>query len=126
MAIVHPILTVLVTRPELVMDHIAGYAALAQEEASGLGTQMKRRATAWGAAAVGFLVFLILAGVSAMLGAVLREFHWALVAVPAIPLAIAIGGWMVGRKPLPAAAFTELRAQLDADAQALRTIGAKA
>jgi len=28
MAIVHPIFSVLVSRPELVMDHVAGYAAL--------------------------------------------------------------------------------------------------
>jgi hypothetical protein len=126
MAMVHPIFTVLVTRPELVMDHVAGYAALVQEEASGLGVQVKKRAAAWGAAAIGALVFLILAGVAAMLGAMLGEFHWALVVVPAIPLAVAVAGWVVARQPLPSAAFTELRAQLDADAQALRMIGAKA
>jgi len=123
---VHPIFTVLVSRPELVMDHVAGYAALMQEEASGLSAQMKRRAAALGAAAIGALVFLVLAGVAAMLGAVLHEFHWALVIVPAIPLAIAVAGWMVGRQPLPSTAFDALRAQLDADAQALRMIGAKA
>ncbi|AMO25521.1 hypothetical protein UC35_16740 [Ramlibacter tataouinensis] len=122
---VHPIFTVLVSRPELVMDHIAGYAALAQEEASGLGVQVKRRAAAWGAVAIGGLVFLILAGVAAMLGALLHEFHWALVVVPAIPLVIVVVGWMIARQPMPASAFTELRAQLDADAQTLRTIGAK-
>jgi hypothetical protein len=126
MAMVHPIFTVLVSRPELIVDHVAGYAALAQEEASGLSAQMKKRAAALGAAAIGALVFLILAGVAAMLGAVLHEFHWALLAVPAVPLLIAIAGWMIGRKPMPSAAFTELRAQLDADAQALRMIGAKA
>lgn len=126
MAMIHPIFTVLVSRPELIMDHVAGYAALAQEEATGLGAQVKKRAAALGAAAIGALVFLVLAGVAAMLGAMLREFHWALVVVPAVPLLIAIAGWMVGRKPLPSAAFNGLRAQLDADAQALRMIGAKA
>lgn len=126
MPMVHPIFTVLVTRPELVVDHVAGYAALVQEEAHGLGAQVKKRAAAWGAVAISALVFLILAGTAAMLGAVLHEFHWALVIVPAVPLAIAVVGWMVARQPLPSAAFTELRAQLDADAQALRTIGTKA
>jgi hypothetical protein len=58
-----------------------------------------------------------------MVGAV-SEFHWALVVVPAVPLAIAVAAFFVARQPLPGKAFTELRAQLDADAQALRTMGA--
>jgi len=125
MPMVHPIFTVLVARPELVVDHVAGYAALVQEEANGLSGQLKKRALALAAAGIGALAFLILAGVAIMLGA-LHEFHWALVVVPAVPLAMAFVGWMVGREPLPSAAFDGLRAQLDADAQALRMIGAKA
>jgi peptidoglycan/LPS O-acetylase OafA/YrhL len=123
MAMVHPIFSVLITRPELVMDHVAGYAALVQEEASTVGVQVARRAAAWAVAAVGLLVFLILAGVACMIGAT-SEYHWALIVVPAVPLVIAIAALLVARKPLPSSAFTELRAQLDADAQALRTMGA--
>lgn len=123
MAMVHPIFSVLITRPELVMDHVAGYATLVQEEASTVGVQVARRAAAWAVVAVGLLVFLILAGVACMMGAT-GDYHWALVVVPAVPLAIAIAAFFVARKPLPSSAFTELRAQLDADAQALRTMGA--
>jgi len=123
---VHPIFSVLITRPELVMDHVAGYAALVQDEASTVGVQVARRAAAWGAAVIGLLVFLILAGVACMFGAISGEFHWALVVVPAVPLVVAIAGFVMAREPLPAKAFAELRAQLDADTQALRTIGAKA
>ena len=123
MAMLHPVFSVLITRPELVMDHVAGYAALVQEEASTVGVQVARRAAAWAVCAVGVLVFLVLAGVACMVGAT-SEFHWALVAVPAVPLVIAIAAFFVARKPLPSQAFTELRAQLDADAQALRTMGA--
>jgi hypothetical protein len=60
-----------------------------------------------------------------MLGAVNDRFHWALVLVPGIALASAIGAFMVARKPLPEKAFAELKAQLDADAQVLRSIGAR-
>jgi hypothetical protein len=120
---VHPIFSVLITRPELVMDHVAGYASLVQEEASTVGVQAARRAAAWGVCAVGALVFLVLAGVAVMFGAT-HEFHWSLVIVPALPLALSVAGFLVARKPLPSKAFTELRAQLDADAQALRTMGA--
>jgi uncharacterized integral membrane protein len=123
MAMVHPIFSVLITRPELVMDHVAGYAALVQEEASTVGVQVARRAAAWAVFAIGLLVFLVLAGVACMIGAT-SEFHWALWVVPAAPLVIAVVAFFVARKPIPSQAFTELRAQLDADAQALRTMGA--
>jgi len=123
---VHPIFSVLITRPELVMDHVAGYAALVQEEASSVGLEVAKRVIAWGVAVTGLLVFLILAGVAVMLGVVQGEFHWALVIVPGIALGVSLVGWLVARQRLPNKAFTELRAQLDADAQALRAVGAKA
>jgi hypothetical protein len=123
---VHPIFSVLITRPELVMDHVAGYAALVQEEASSVGTALIKRAIAWGIVVIGLLVFLVLAGVAVMLGAMQGEFHWSLVIVPGIALAVSLVAWGVARQSLPGKAFTELRAQLDADAQALRTVGAKA
>jgi hypothetical protein len=123
---VHPIFSVLITRPELVMDHVAGYAALVQEEASSVGLEVAKRVVAWGVAVIGLLVFLILAGVAVMLGAVQGEFHWALAIVPGVALAVSLAAWNVARQRLPSKAFTELRAQLDADAQALRAVGAKA
>lgn len=125
MSIVHPIFSVLVSRPELVMDHVAGYAALAQEEASSVGTEVVRRAAAWAACGVGAFLFVVFAGIAIMLGAVHEAFHWALLLVPAVPLALAIGAFLVARKKMPGRAFAELRAQLDADAQALRTLGGR-
>ena len=125
MSIVHPIFSVLVSRPELVMDHVAGYAALAQEEASSVGTEVVKRAAAWAVCGVGAFLFVIFAGIAVMVGAVHEEFHWALVVVPAVPLALAGAAFMVARKRMPVRAFAELRAQLDADAQALRTLGGR-
>ncbi len=121
---VHPIFSVLVSKPELVVDHVAGYAALVREEASSAGSELVRCAVAWAVAAVCGLVFLILAGVALMLGA-LHEFSWMLVIVPAVLLAGAVIAMMVARKHMPTHVFTELRSQLDADAQALRTLGAR-
>jgi cytochrome c biogenesis protein CcdA len=122
---VHPIFSVLITKPELVVDHVAGYAALVQEEASTVGVAVAKRAVAWAVAGVAAFVFLVLAGVAIMLGAV-NGFHWALVLTPGVVLLIAIGAVVVARQKLPTkAAFTELRAQLDADAQALRMMGAR-
>ena len=123
MAMVHPIFSVLITRPELVVDHVAGYAALVQEEASNVGLEVAKRVIAWAVAALGLLVFLVLAGVAVMLGAI-HEFHWALVLAPGVALLVSVLAWSFARQRLPAKAFTELKAQLDADAQALRTLGA--
>lgn len=124
MSLVHPIFSVLVSRPELVMDHMAGYAALAQEEASSVGTEVVKRAAAWAICGICALLFVLFAGIAVMLGAV-HEFHWALVIVPAVPLLVAAGAFMEARKKMPGRAFAELRAQLDADAQALRTLGGR-
>ena len=122
---VHPIFSVLVSRPELVMDHVAGYATLVRDEASSVGQEVAKRAIAWAVALIGALVFLVLVGVAAMLAALHGSFHWMLVAAPGAALAIAIGGWTIARQRLPEKAFTELKAQLDADAEALRAIGAR-
>ena len=122
---VHPIFSVLITKPELVMEHVAGYASLMREEASSVGLEVAKRAVAWGVTLFSALVFLILAGVAAMLAAVQDQFSWAFIFIPAVPLVIAIVGFTVARKRLPEKAFTELKAQLDADAQMLRAIGAR-
>jgi hypothetical protein len=122
---VHPIFSLLITKPELVMEHVAGYASLMREEASSVGREVAKRAVAWGVTLFAALVFLILAGVAAMLAAMQDQFHWAFVVVPLIPLAISVAAFMVARKRLPEKAFGELKAQLDADAQALRAIGAR-
>lgn len=124
MAMVHPIFSVLVSRPELVVDHLSGYAALAQQEASSLGAEVLRRAIAWGVAAVAFVVFLVLAGVAVMLGAI-DGFHWVLVLAPGVALVLGIVAMTMARKSLPSQAFAELRGQLEADAQALRMAGSK-
>ena len=124
MALVHPIFKVLIRRPELVVDHLTGYAALAQQEASTLGAELLRRAIAWGVAAVAFIVFLMLAGVAVMLGFTQGEFHWVLVLAPGFALVLAIGAMTLARKSIATQAFVELRGQLEADAQALRMAGA--
>lgn len=123
MALVHPIFKVLVRRPELVVDHLSGYAALARQEASTLGAEVLHRAIAWGVAAVSFMVFLVLVGVAVMLGFMQSEFHWVLVLAPGAALVLAIVAMVRARKSLSTQAFVELRGQLEADAQFLRMAG---
>ena len=44
---VHPIFTVLIAKPELVMEHVSGYASLMRDEASTVGREVAKRAVAW-------------------------------------------------------------------------------
>ena len=122
---VHPIFSVLISRPELLVDHVAAYAALVREEASTAGREMAVRAIFWVLAAFAFAMFLALSGVAIMLGAMFDSFNAALIAVPGVALLIAMAAVLVARKPLPVVAFGELKAQLEADAQALRGAGAR-
>ena len=123
---VHPVFTVFINRPEMVVEHVAGYAALVREEAAGYGSEVMSRAVAWGVAVLALGAFLILAGVAVMLVALQSQFHWALAAVPGASLALALVAWMQARKPLSATHFRELKAQIDADAVALRHAGGRA
>ena len=120
--VLHPLLSVLVRRPDLVLAHLAGYATLIREEASATGSAIVRRALAWAVAILSFTVFLVLAGVAAMLAA-LHAVHWVLLLVPGIALVLSVLAWAQARQKLPADALSELRSQLDADIEILRTLG---
>ena len=123
MAWVHPIFSVLIRRPELVVDHLSGYAALAKQEASSLGLDVARCVLAWAIAVVSFIVFLMLAGVAAMLGVMHDEFHWILIVAPGVALALGAVATSMALKSTPSKIFVELRGQVEADAQALRMAG---
>ncbi|MES2975793.1 MAG: hypothetical protein V4757_19405 [Pseudomonadota bacterium] len=123
MSFFHPIFSVVVRKPDLVIEHLAGYAALAQEEASAAGTRMAGRIAAWAAVLVCGSMFLTLAGVAVMLGVVMDRFNWALVLVPGSMLAMAAIAAGIARQPLPPGSFSEMKKQIDADVQALRVAG---
>ena len=117
----HPIFSLLIQRPELALDHVAGYAALVQQEASNAGNLWLRRLLAWALLVVALTVFLVLSGTAAMLGVMHNQFQWVLVLVPAASLVLALLALGVARQPLPAHAFGEVKAQLDADLRTLKT-----
>ena len=54
----HPVFTVLLRQPELLMEHAAGYAALLREETQATAGQVAGRAMAWAIAVLGFLLLL--------------------------------------------------------------------
>ena len=118
----HPLFTVLIRKPELVVEHVSGYVALLQEEFTSMGTSMAVKAAAWGVVLVMGCVLLVLAGVALMLGA-LHGFHWALLAVPGAVFLVMVIALMYARKPAVGKRFEDIKAQLDADVMALRIAG---
>lgn len=117
----HPLFSTLVKRPDLVVDHIAGYAALFHDEAVSVGTDLLARAAAWVVALLTAVVFLGLTGVAVMLGLMQNQFHWVLVLVPVCALLLVVAAILRALKPWKTEGFSEFKAQIDSDAKALRT-----
>lgn len=115
----HPIYGTVLGHPELVGDHIANYGALIKEEAAQAGRGLATRLAAGVVAVVSAMLALGLAGVAVMLGATHGSFHWALVLVPGVALAIALGAAYVASRPSDFHFFGDLRSQIDADLNAL-------
>jgi len=121
----HPIFSTAVSRPDLVVDHIAAYVDLATEEASSTGTDLAVRLAGWALAGVFMLLAIGLAGVALMLGALHGGVHWVLVAVPASAALLAVLILLATRRPAPGQRFAELRRQFAADMGLLRSAGAR-
>jgi peptidoglycan/LPS O-acetylase OafA/YrhL len=118
----HPLVSTLIQRPDLIVDHVAAYAALFQEEATEVGQELMRRAVAWMLAVLSIMVFLSLAGTAFMLGMLQQQFHWALVVVPGLALIFAIAAFWFAKKPISQNRFPDLKAQIASDAIALRSV----
>lgn len=111
--------------PELIAEHIANYAALVRQESGTAARGLIARIVAGILAAATFVLALGLIGVAVLLGVLHGSFHWVLVAVPGVALAIAaICAWIASR-PFIAHGFDDLRAQVDADLQALHEAGGR-
>lgn len=118
----HPLFSTLIQRPDLVVDHLSAYAQLFQQEATSAGTALMSRVIAWFVAALAALVFLGLAGAATMLGVLQNQFHWVLVAVPGCALLAMVMAVIWAKKPVKSETFPELKAQLDSDTRALRSV----
>lgn len=118
----HPLFSTIVQRPDLVLDHLSAYGALFHEEASSAGSDFLRRVVAWVLTVLAALLFLGLTGTALMLGFMQNQFHWVLVAVPGFALFLLVVTLVMARKPMRTQRFAELKAQLDSDAQALRSV----
>ncbi|MFH0130370.1 hypothetical protein ACGLHS_09165 [Variovorax sp. VaC1] len=120
----HPIFSTVLGHPELVAEHVANYAALVKQETAQAGRGLAARLVAGVLAAASAMLALGLIGVAVLLGVLHGSFHWVLVIVPGVAVLIAAACTWYATRPNPGHDFEDLRAQLDADLQALRNAGA--
>ena len=118
----HPLFSTAVHRPDLVVDHVTAYAALLQAEARSAGTAWMSRLLARLLVAVGALLTLVFAGVALMLGLLLDQFHWVLLAVPGACAGLTLLAFSQAKPAMPAAIFADLKAQFDSDVRTLRSV----
>ena len=118
----HPIFSTLIQRPDLLVEHMAAYGELVYQEASQAGTVLVQRYVAWAIAGVCGVMFVLFAGIALMLGALQNQFHWVLIAVPGGTFALMLLAIVKARSLLTEDRFTELKAQIDSDIRALRSV----
>lgn len=125
---IHPLLQLIATQPQLLADHAEAYAELMATEIGAVSALWKRRAVLNAVALSCLAVATILAGVALMLWAVIPAAHlqapWALIAAPLPPVAVALWCLMAARAQGDDGAFENLRRQLAADMVMLREVAA--
>ena len=104
------------------MDHLSAYGSLFHKEATNAGSDLLARAVAGIVALLAMAMFLVFSGIALMLGLLQNQFHWILVVVPGVSLLFTIIAAAILMKPFKSERFPELKAQIDSDAQALRTV----
>lgn len=111
-------------RPELLAEHAGAYVDLASAEADVLARGLGRRALLVAAAGGCALLFVMLAGVAALLAAALplaaMPAPWLLLAVPALPLLAALACTAALQRQAATPAFPNLREQLATDLRLVR------
>ena len=101
----HPLFSILIQRPDLVLDHGSAYIALLNQEARLASGQLVRRGVAWAVAGVCGCVFVMFTGFALMLGFLNHQFHWILLAVPGIALLMTLLALLKATRQVPAEHF---------------------
>ena len=124
---IHPLLRLVATQPQLLADHAEAYAGLVSDEV-GKGVNGLKKRLLLNAVALGLIaVAAVLGGVAMMFWAVTPpasiQAPWALWAGPGVPAAVGIVCLLLGRSQ-PVDAFAHLKQQMAADLVMLREVSA--
>lgn len=122
----HPLLALLVTRPQLLLDHTLAYAALFSEESNQAYTRWQRKTLLQLVAVCCLGVGWVLAGVAWMLWALvptpLLQLPWAVWAMPLLPLCLALLCLWGTRGLSTDDIFSRLKQQINADMALLHAV----
>lgn len=120
----HPLIRLLATRPNLLAEHVGGYAHLLRVQAQDALVLARVRAVLAAGMGAGAVLGTFLAGVALMLVGVVplsdMPAPWLLMVAPTVPLVGAGVCWGLLRKQPPMMSLDALRDQLAADAALLR------
>lgn len=124
---IHPLLRLVATHPQLLADHAEAYVGLVGDELGQTAAAWKRRALLGSVALFMVSIAVIFAGVAVMLWAVTPaaslQAPWVLFAVPGGAAVVAII-CVVASRSQPEAAFAELKRQMAADLAMIRDVSA--
>jgi hypothetical protein len=125
---IHPLLRLAATEPQLIGDHVEAYAALVGEEVSKVSTALITRVALYAAALGMAVVGLVLVGVALLFCAAVPSSDypapWAMFVVPLAPFVIAAVCIVVARAKPSEKAFDTIKKQLNADMAMLREVSA--
>jgi hypothetical protein len=122
----HPIYAALLQRPDLLAGHLLAYGDLMQMATRQLARALRIRL---GAAVLGLAaaaLAFIWGGMALMLAVMLERQHTLLWWLPVGALLAALIAALLAMRPLPTAMLSELKAQLEEDADALRLLDSQA
>lgn len=122
----HPLLALIATRPQLLGAHAEAYGALVAAEFGEASAHWQRKLMLGAVALCSAGVAAVLAGTALMLWALLplaqARAPWVLLVVPGLPALVAIVCALAARRPT-AAAFGNLHQQFKADLRMLHEAG---
>jgi hypothetical protein len=123
---IHPLLRLIATEPQVLGDHVEAYADLVGDEVRKTGAAWSLRLGLYAAALCLAGVGLVLAGVALMLWAALPpsgfQAPWVLVAVPGVTFLLALVCILIARRKPAESAFDNDKKQLSADMAMLREV----
>lgn len=124
---IHPLLRLVASQPQLLADHAEAYASLVSDELGRSAASFKQRMLLNAVALCLVGVAAVLGGVAVMLWATLppasMQAPWALIAAPAVPAVVAVVCALFGMRG-SGDTFAELKQQVAADLVMLREVSA--
>lgn len=123
---IHPVLKLIATEPQLIGDHVGAYCELVGEEVSKVSSGWARRIGLWAAAGLLAVIGFVLVGVALIVWAGTPDASlragWLFIVVPLVPLVAAGLCAMLARTHTIENAFDNVKKQLNADMDMLREV----